>query len=83
VVRLRTEAINPLAEKVCKSQAGTLRKASISATPKEDHWGDDETKERDVVLYFDESELLEWSIFQWDQTGSDETKPPMEELKDQ
>jgi hypothetical protein len=61
VVRLRTEASIHWQKRFGKSQAGTLRMASISATPKETI-GVMKTKERDVVLYFDESELLEWSF---------------------
>jgi HK97 family phage prohead protease len=63
VVRFEPEAINPLAEKVWqKVQAGTLRMASIGANPKKGHWGDETKGENRDVLYFDESELLEWSI---------------------
>jgi len=57
------ETINPLAEKVFrKVQHGTLRMASIGANPKRGHWGDDKLGEDPDVIYFDEQELLEWSI---------------------
>jgi HK97 family phage prohead protease len=63
VVRFEEAAINPLAEKVWqKVQAGTLRMASIGAIPKTGHWGDETKGEDREVLYFDESELMEWSI---------------------
>lgn len=63
--RLRFESaeINPLAEKVFqKVLAGTLRMASIGANPKRGHWGDEKLGEDKDVIYFDEQELLEWSI---------------------
>lgn len=63
VVRFEPAEINPLAEKVWqKVQAGTLRMASIGANPKKGHWGDEKFGEDRDVLYFDEQELLEWSI---------------------
>lgn len=62
-VRFETEDINPTAEKIWKKvQAGTLRMASIGANPKRGHWGDEKLGEDKDVIYFDESELLEWSI---------------------
>lgn len=63
VVRFETPEINPLAEKVWqKVQAGTLRMASIGANPKKGHWGDEKLGEDRDLIYFDEQELLEWSI---------------------
>ena len=62
-VRFETEDVNPTAEKVWKKvQAGTLRMASIGATPKRGHWGDSKLGEDPEVIYFDEQELYEWSI---------------------
>ena len=63
--RLRFEAaeINPLAEKIFqKVLAGTLRMASIGANPLRGHWGDEKLGEDRDMIYFDEQELLEWSI---------------------
>lgn len=55
--------INPLAETVFqKVMHGTLRMASIGANPKRGHWGDTKLGENPDVIYFDEQELLEWSI---------------------
>lgn len=63
VVRFESADINPLAEKVWqKIQAGTLRMASIGANPKKGHWGDEKLGEDRDVIYFDEQELLEWSV---------------------
>jgi HK97 family phage prohead protease len=63
VARFETADINPLAEKVWqKIQAGTLRMASIGAMPKRGHWGDQKLGEDPDVIYFDDQELLEWSI---------------------
>lgn len=63
VLRFESADINPLAEKVFqKVQAGTLRMASIGANPKKGHWGDEKLGEDREVIYFDEQELLEWSI---------------------
>jgi HK97 family phage prohead protease len=63
IVRFESADINPLAEKVWqKVQAGTLRMASVGANPKTAHWGDEKAGEIRDVLYFDSSELLEWSI---------------------
>ena len=63
VVTFEEEEINPLAEKVLrKIAAGTLRMASISAIPKKGHWGDEKLGEDRDLIYFDEQELLEWSI---------------------
>ncbi len=62
-VKFEEERINPLAEKVFqKVQSGTLRMASIGANPKKGHWGNEKNGEVRDVLYFDEQELLEWSI---------------------
>lgn len=62
-VRFEDASINPLAEKIFqKVQAGTLRMASIGANPKKAHWGDEKNGEVRDVLYFDEQELMEWSI---------------------
>jgi HK97 family phage prohead protease len=55
--------INPLAEKVWqKVQAGSLRMASIGANIIAGHWGDEKLGEDRDVVYFDQMELLEWSI---------------------
>lgn len=63
VVRFESAEINPVAEKVFqKIQAGTLRMASIGANPKRGHWGDEKLGEDRDLIYFDEQELLEWSI---------------------
>lgn len=63
VVRFESAEINPVAEKVFqKIQAGTLRMASIGANPKKGHWGNEKLGEDRDVIYFDEQELLEWSI---------------------
>lgn len=63
VVRFENADINPVAEKVWqKIQAGTLRMASIGANPKKGHWGDEKLGENRDMIYFDEQELLEWSI---------------------
>lgn len=63
VVRFENADINPVAEKVWqKIQAGTLRMASIGANPKRGHWGDEKLGENSDMIYFDEQELLEWSI---------------------
>jgi HK97 family phage prohead protease len=62
-VRFETEDINPKAEKVWKKvQAGTLRMASVGVNVKRGHWGDDKLGEDTDTLYFDEHELLEWSV---------------------
>jgi HK97 family phage prohead protease len=62
-VRFEEAETNPLAEKIWKKvQAGTLRMASIGANPKRGHWGDEKLGEDKDVIYFDEQELLEWSI---------------------
>lgn len=62
-VRFEDAETNPLAEKVWKKvQAGTLRMASIGANAKRGHWGDEKLGEDKDVIYFDEQELLEWSI---------------------
>jgi len=62
-VTFEPEDINPLAEKVLKKiKAGTLRMASVGFRAKKWHWGDKNKGEDPVVLYFDEVELLEWSI---------------------
>lgn len=63
VARFESAEINPLAEKVYqKIQAGTLRMASVGANPKKGHWGDEKLGEDRDLIYFDEQELLEWSI---------------------
>jgi HK97 family phage prohead protease len=63
VVRFESAEINLIAEKVWqKVQAGTLRMASIGAIPKKGHYGDEKLGEDKDVIYFDEQELLEWSI---------------------
>lgn len=62
-VTFEAEEDNALAEKVFrKVKNGTLRMASIGATPSEGHWGKKEAGEDPEVLYFDRQELLEFSI---------------------
>lgn len=62
-VRFESEEVNPTAEKIWKKvQNGTLRMASIGANPIRGHWGDEKLGEDKDLIYFDESELLEWSI---------------------
>lgn len=62
-VRFESADINPLAEKVFqKVLAGTLRMASIGANPIRGHWGDEKLGEDKDIIYFDEQELVEWSI---------------------
>jgi len=54
---------NPLAEKVWrKVKNGTLRMASVGASPTRGHFGVKEAGEDPEVLYFDAAELYEWSI---------------------
>ena len=63
VVRFESAEINPLAEKVWqKVQAGTLRMASVGANILRGHWGDKKLGEDPELIYFDETELREWSI---------------------
>lgn len=63
VVTFESAEDNPVAEKVWrKVQNGTLRMASIGANPKKGHWGDEKLGENRETIYFDEQELLEWSI---------------------
>jgi HK97 family phage prohead protease len=63
VVTFESAEDNPVAEKVWrKVQNGTLRMASIGANPKKGHWGDEKLGENRDTIYFDEQELLEWSI---------------------
>lgn len=63
VVRFESAEINPLAEKVWqKVQAGTLRMASVGANIIRGHWGDKKLGEDPETIYFDETELREWSI---------------------
>jgi len=55
--------VNPKAEKIFqKIQTGTLRMASVGANPTRGHWGDEKLGEDTDVIYFDESELFEWSV---------------------
>ena len=62
-VRFESAEDNPLAEKVFrKVQNGILRMASIGANPIRGHWGDEKLGENRDLIYFDEQELLEWSI---------------------
>lgn len=54
---------NPKAEKIFrKVQAGTLKMASVGARVEKAHFGVEEANEDPEVLYFDRSELIEWSI---------------------
>lgn len=63
VVTFEPEELNPVAEKVWrKIQAKSIRMASVGADPKSAHWGDDKLNEDRDLIYFDEHELLEWSI---------------------
>ena len=62
-VRFEAAEDNPLAEKVWrKVKNGTLRMASVGASPTRGHWGEKAAGEDPEVLYFDSSELYEWSI---------------------
>lgn len=62
-ITFEPESINPLAEKIFrKVQHGTLRMASIGANPIRGHWGDEKLGEDKDIIYFDEQELIEWSI---------------------
>ena len=62
-VRFEAAEDNPLAEKVWrKVKNGTLRMASVGASPTRGHWGERSAGEDPEVLYFDSSELYEWSI---------------------
>lgn len=55
--------INPKAEKIFrKVQNGTLKMASVGARITKYHFGDKAKGENEDVIYFDEAELLEWSI---------------------
>lgn len=63
VARFESAEINPVAEKVFqKIIAGTLRMASVGANPTKGHWGDEKLNENRDLIYFDEQELLEWSV---------------------
>jgi len=63
VVKFEPEDINPLAEKIYqKVKAGTLRMASVGFKPINWHFGVEKNGEDPDILYFDEVELLEWSI---------------------
>lgn len=63
VVTFESEEVNPMAEKIWrKVQAGTLRMASVGATPIEYRWGVAADGENPGVLYFTRTELYEWSI---------------------
>jgi HK97 family phage prohead protease len=54
---------NPLADKVWrKIKNGTLKMASIGANPKSGYRGDAKRGEDPDVIYFDNQELLEWSV---------------------
>lgn len=54
---------NPKAEKIFrKVKAGTLKMASVGARVEKAHFGDEEKGENPDVLYFDRSELIEWSV---------------------
>ena len=55
--------LNPLADKIRrKIDFGTLSATSVGFIPKRAHWGVEEAGEDPKVLYFDEVELLEFSI---------------------
>ena len=63
VVTFEDPDINPKAEKIFrKVQSGTLKMASVGARVLKAHFGDSEQGEDQDVLYFDEQELIEWSI---------------------
>ncbi len=63
IVSFEPEDVNPLAEKVRKKvKSGTIRMASVGFIPIKHHWGDFDKGENPDVLYFDEVELIEWSI---------------------
>lgn len=62
-VTFESEEVNRKAEKIFKKvKAGTMRMASIGALPKSAHWGVEEAGEDPTVLYFDDQELIEFSI---------------------
>lgn len=62
-VTFEDETTNPKAEKIFrKVQAGTLKMASVGARVLKARFGDEDKKEEKDVLYFDRSELIEWSI---------------------
>lgn len=55
--------INPLADTVFKKiNHGTLKMASVGARIKDGHMGNKDHGEDPDVLYFDKSELIEWSV---------------------
>jgi len=55
--------LNTLADKVRrKVDFGSLKATSVGFIPKRAHWGDEERNEDPDVLYFDEVELIEFSI---------------------
>ena len=55
--------LNPLADKIRrKIDFGTLSATSVGFIPKSAHWGEAAVGEDPEVLYFDEVELLEFSI---------------------
>lgn len=55
--------LNPLADKIFrKIQFGTIRAASVGFIPTRGHWGDRAIGENDDTYYFDEVELIEFSI---------------------
>lgn len=62
-VEFETEDINPLAEKIFKKvQFGTLSATSVGFMPTKGHWGKKEAGEDIHTFYFDEVDLLEFSI---------------------
>lgn len=62
-VEFETEDVNPLAEKVFKKiNAGTLKMASVGARIHDANFGDKEKGEDPNILYFNKSELIEWSV---------------------
>ena len=63
VVTFEDAETNPKAEKVLrKIKAGTLKMASINASPSEYRYGDEKKGEDKDVLYFTRQELMEWSV---------------------
>lgn len=55
--------LNPLAEKIRrKVEYGTLRSTSVGFTASKGHWGEERNGEDPDIYYFDDVDLLEFSI---------------------
>jgi HK97 family phage prohead protease len=62
-VTFEPEEVNPLSAKIEKKvKRGTLRAVSVGFIPKKGHWGKREQGESEDIFYFDQQELLEFSI---------------------